>query len=149
MHYTNIGDDVWLGDYKSCNAHLQDFPLSIHLWRETNRHENRLCERVKNNTSNGLAVYWREGEPLDTLSVPFPSIMNYASRSGNLLIHCAGGVCRSPTIAVAVKVARGTNRYQAIADVYRGMWEGYRQTPEFYHKIFNDMFKWFDCQQTL
>lgn len=108
MHFTNVGDNVWVGDFKSCNAYLKDFPLSIHIWRESNRGENRLCQRVLGGEpGEGLSVKWREGEPLSALSLPFETIMQYASRQGRLLIHCAGGVCRSTTLAVAPKIVRG------------------------------------------
>jgi hypothetical protein len=147
-HFTNVQDNVWVGDFQSCNLHLNEFDLSIHLWRETNRHEGHLCNRIKNNGYKGLVVYWREGEPLSKLSVPFSSIMNYARQPGKLLVHCAGGICRSTTIATACKIARGKSRFQAISDVYQGTWTGYRQAPEFYHHVFNEMFNWFDSYQS-
>lgn len=146
MHYhlTDVGTNVWVGDFLSCNDRLHDFDLSIHIWRNANVGENRICNRVKNNLDKGIVVKYRENDPLHTMSVPIRDVVQYASQEGKLLVHCAGGVCRSTTLALIAKMARGCDKYQAISDIYKGTWETYRYTPELYNHVVKDIFLFFD-----
>lgn len=144
MHFADLGNNVWIGDFKSCNKHLKEFDLSIHIWRDENITENRVCRRFKDGIDHGIVVKYREADPIKTMSLSLRDIANYASQDGRLLIHCAGGVCRSATLCLVAKMARGRNRYKAIADIYSGMWETYHHAPELYCHIVGDIFDFFD-----
>lgn len=142
MRLSSVGDDVWVGDFRACDERSGEFGRVIHLWRESNRAEGRLCRHVASGTPPGLAAYWREWEPLATLSVPFPDLMEYARGPGRLLVHCAGGICRSATIAVAAKVARGRCPSHAVGDVYRGLWAAHGYCPCLPDPTLAEVFAW-------
>ncbi len=125
MRLVDCGDDVWLGDFQACDAHLTEFDLAIHIWRPTNEREGRLCQvtrdsRTGKNTSQ-LVLLYREGEPLSKASISIDEIAAYARRPGKLLAHCAAGAYRGPTLAILAKVARGCDPFTATADVARAL----------------------------
>lgn len=98
-YLADVGTDVWIGDWNSCDQLLDDYDLSIHIWRDENVIDNMVCKQVLNNTRKGLVVKYREKDPLNTVSISLREVAYYASQDGKLLVHCAGGVCRSATLA--------------------------------------------------
>jgi hypothetical protein len=125
-----VGDDIWVGNFMACEANLDTFPRSIHIWHPWHAPQ-WICRNVTENQGRGLNVAYREHESLSNASIDPASIAAYARTPGRLLIHCAAGGCRGPTIAVLAKVARGKTVVEAQVEIRKGMLAGYNQEPEF------------------
>ncbi len=118
-----------MGDFEGCDARGHDFPNVVHVWSDLNRTEGRVCRCVSGPVPIGFPVRWSEGERLSAMSIPVDVVVAYMRKPGDLLIHCAGGACRSPVLAVLAMVARGDNVWGAIGHVFRRTWEGRGFTP--------------------
>lgn len=127
MRLIDCGDDVWLGDFQACNSYLPEFDLGIHVWRNANLGENRVCkfarDVIEKRTTGNLVVYFQETHPLSDAHVSIDSIVEYAQQQGRLLAHCAAGASRGPTMCVLAKVARGVEPFKAIDDVTRALYK--------------------------
>jgi hypothetical protein len=81
------------------------------------------------------------------MSVPLAEVAEFARRPGRLLVHCAGAVCRSPTLAIAAKVARGRDVMDAIRDLWSGLWEGYSEPPILMPDPMRELLNWADSRK--
>jgi hypothetical protein len=117
----DVGNGVWVGDLAACNACGSTFPNAIHIWRDGDRDERAICK------ANGkeLSICYKEGGRLATMSVPIDAVVAYMRRPGPILIHCRGGSCRSTTLAILAKVARGCEVKAAIVEVFLSVLDAY------------------------
>lgn len=136
-----VGHEIWIGNVEACDQDHVSHELSIHI-----RHHKKAvplpCRRSTNSSSEGLFLCYDDGDPLTAASVPLESIAAYARRVGRLFVHCGWGLCRSPTIALLCKVARGADPFSAMADIGRGLWEGYEAAPQFHSVPVIDILRW-------
>ena len=146
MRFAHVGHDVWVGEWTACDAHSNEFPLQIHLWKPYNWKEKRFCKRCHASTEthngSGMAIEWVEGQRLAQMSVTVEEVAEYAKQPGKLFIHCAGGVCRSTTLCIVSKVARGANVFDAIRDIYSNLWDQYGNPPDWCTKTIEDVLHW-------
>lgn len=140
--FADVGGNVWVGDVDACAAHADRFPRRVHVWRGRDRDEGRVCRFHPGGDPDGMLVSWREGEGLDAMRPTFAEVRDYLARDEPTLIHCKGGVCRSATLAVVAKVLRGRDVFDAIADVYRGLWAGYREPAWLETPTMRDVLAW-------
>lgn len=135
-----IGHDVWVGNFAACDARGQEFAGTIHIYRDETD-PTGVCKHVLGKQAGGLVVRYREGDPLDSMSVPVAEVIAYARRPGTILAHCAAGMCRGPTLAILAVMARGGDPHEAIAAVSRGLWHSYHdQTqPELHWRPLRDL----------
>lgn len=147
----DVGHGVFIGDFAACDASGDSFPLCVHVGSQLNLTEGRAC-RVYTGASDradkGLSVEWSEGQPLARMSVPLEEVVAYVRRPGNVLIHCAAGACRSPTIALLAKVARGADPWEAVAAIFRRTWEGRGFPPHFTSDPTADVLRWWQSSRT-
>lgn len=126
MRLVDCGDGVWLGDYIACDVSIHEFDLGVHVWRNTNLKEDRVCrfarDVIEGRTKGNLIVYFQENHPLRDAHVPLQNIVEYSRQPGRLLAHCAAGASRGPTMAVIAKVARGCDPLLAIMEVTRALY---------------------------
>jgi hypothetical protein len=120
LQLADCGDDVWVGDHVACNAAIDKFDLSIHLWHDYH-YPDGLCARNLAGPGPGLVIRYRDGEDLGTASVPIDEVVSYVSRPGKLLVHCGLGAFRGPTYAVLAKIVRGCGVEKALADVLKAV----------------------------
>lgn len=146
MRFADVGDDVWVGDWKACDAHSQGFPLQVHVWKPYNWKERRFCRRCHASTETyagaGMAVRWEEGQRLAQMSVPVGEVSGYCRQPGKLFVHCAGGICRSTTLCLVAKVSRGRDVFDAVRDMYSRLWDHYGTPPDWRTKTIEDVLKW-------
>jgi glycosyltransferase involved in cell wall biosynthesis len=121
----DCGDGVWVGSWKACIEQAGKFDRVIHIYR--NDIKQCICEPISSRWEQGgsgqhlgeFLVRWQELQPFEEMEPGLDAVMEYARRPGRLMLHCAGGVCRSPTLALAAKLARGCPPERAKADIIR------------------------------
>lgn len=131
MQLAPVGNDVWVGNFEACNATLGQFHQSIHVWHDY-QNGNWRCNECLDPKGRGLIVRYCDGESLATIE-NLDRLISSCRIPGRLLIHCAMGTYRSPTLAVLAKAVRGCDPFQGMAEVARGTWGHYanRQVPFF------------------
>lgn len=132
MQLADCGHHVWVGDHRSCDASGARFDRRVHIWHSYQQGKNR-CRHIDEDRigADDLVVRYRDGDPLATLGEALPELIAFVGRPGQLLVHCAFGCYRGPTLAVLAKVVRGGDPFDSLAEVARGMWTWYgtRQVP--------------------
>lgn len=138
MRLADAGNDIWYGDHEACDEHVAEFALAIHVYSPANQYEGSWCRCVSQG-GPGLLVEYIEGHLPSGASVPPQQVAEYASQPGRLLIHCAGGVCRSPAYALLAKVARGCEFRAALHDVNTALWQACGCVPEWYAPVLDEI----------
>ncbi len=148
--FAAVGNEVWVGGSACCNRARPQFAGAIHLWKPANLiacNDGVACRHLLDRRLGDLVVEWREDQGTAHLSVPLDGIAAYArGTAGPLLVHCLSGSCRSTAIAVACKVARGCEVFDAIGEVartvyrQRGFFVGWRQDS------MAEIIRWADAQ---
>ena len=138
-----IADGLWLGGLAACKDH--DGP-TIHIWRGDN--PKSTC--AKKDRAGDLAIQYVDGyslpdEILDALAV-------FVTRAkGDILIHCASGVTRAPTLAVAAMAVRSNGLKHPINCVGPVMEANYtwrRVVSNIYFKPLADIVRWYETRWT-
>lgn len=146
MSIAAVGNNVWVGNFQACNEHASEFPLSIHIWYGPAGDMSGVCDCILFHR-DVFDVTYSDNEPMRSASQQMESIVEYARQPGKLLVHCAAGICRAPTVAVLCKVARGCTPWQAMHDVAAGMWLAYRHAPSFGYRPLNEIFNLFSLDE--
>jgi hypothetical protein len=142
MRYTEIRDGVGVGDFAACDVVGSRFGgRVVHVWKDEDR-AGRLCAYVARGTLGGLVVRWREGHPLAEMDPGLGDFLAFVRPPGPLLIHCAGGACRSPTLAVLALIARGRTPHAAVRDVLTAVWDGYGVVANLRDRPVMDIWGW-------
>jgi hypothetical protein len=142
-----VGDRIYVSDHSFCTAYGATFENVIHITSDKDRADGRACRACATGDGPGLIVRWSEGQPLTAMSVPLAEVAEFARRPGRLLVHCAGAVCLSPTLAIAAKVARGRDVMDAIRDLWSGLWEGYSEPPILMPDPMRELLNWADSRK--
>lgn len=151
MSVVDVGHGVFIGDFGGCDERGATFPLCVHIWSQLNVTEGRacrVCKGVAQRADKGLSIEWTEGQPLAKMSVPLHEVVAYLRRPGDVLIHCAGGACRSPTIALLTKLARGDGPWGAIGHICYRTWEERGFVPTFLPDPTGDVVRWWSAQSS-
>lgn len=148
MNLAYVDADVWVGGKDACGAteaglHLR-FDRVIHIWREDQATSG--CWTVLNRAygPRDLLVKYTENQSLSFSDTTPDLIAAFARQPGRLLVHCWGGVCRGPTVAVLALVARGVEYGRAVGDVARAV-AGYGGEP-FGNVALRDIARWAGSQ---
>jgi hypothetical protein len=142
-----VGDRIYVADFTFCDSYAKTFPNIVHISSDKDRADGRACRACATADGPGLIVRWSEGQPLSAMSVPLAEVAEFARRPGRLLVHCAGAVCRSPTLAIVAKVARGRDVLDAIRDVIGGVWEGYGEPTWLMPEPMRGLLTWADSRK--
>lgn len=111
----DCGDGVWVGSAKVCDEQHGKFDRIIHVWRD----DAETCANHIADAGN-MIVHWKEFNPVEPIDMMRPSLAEvaaFAKVRGRLLVHCKAGMTRSPTLALAAKIARGCDLAKAEADI--------------------------------
>ena len=106
----------------ACDREMTRFDRVVHIWRG-DRAGWGVCRHVLKEVDgpDSLMLRWLEEGPIESMSPPLADVLEFASRPGRLLVHCAAGVTRSTAVAVACKIARECPPEKAEADVRAAM----------------------------
>jgi hypothetical protein len=119
---SHVGRDVWVGGFAACDAEGPTFARIVHVYNPAAAHSPVSCRRMRESLTEGLAVRWIEREPVEAMEPGIDAVAEYMGRPGRLLVHCAGGVTRSPTLALLALAMRGEPLYCGFGAVYEGLW---------------------------
>lgn len=145
MRITDLGHHVWIGDFEACDQRSAEFPRVIHIWSRENFAEKRACTLCVAGATDGLVLEMTEGDPLSAHVLD--GIAEYARPIQPLFVHCAGGVCRSATVALVCKIARGCEPFTAIHEMYKTLWTNLGYTPLFLYEPMRDILNWWAQRQ--
>jgi len=143
--FVDVGNGVHAGTFTWCNSHGATYPNVIHIWKPENLTEHRACQCVVTGQGNGLRVCYAEGQPIGSIDVPGTELIAYMRRPGNLLVHCAAGACRGPTITLLALIARGVEPGDAFSAIYRGYWQVRRISPTLVQVPVQDILGWWQA----
>lgn len=141
MNFADVGDGISIGSFDACDALRDRFSLIIHISHPDPNGGGR-CQALTDHLAQGMSIHYSDGESLTKASVPMERVVAYARQDSALFIHCAWAVCRSPTFAVLCKVARGCDPVEAMAEVARATWTGYRVAPQFMTVPLTEILRW-------
>lgn len=101
-HDTPIDDKIVVLDRDFCNQHFNDFSHIIHIWRQD--YPQNSCQFHQPANGNSLTIHYKDGEALtNEIMCEVETFVNsFRDNNGTkqLLVHCAAGLTRSPTIAL-------------------------------------------------
>lgn len=151
----SVGHGVWVGNHNACDIFRKQFsneprlsPKVIHVWHPTQPgHCSNMVGHPSMESSDNLVIAYREGDLFTEKQLQ--SVYDFAFVSSQicppLLVHCAAGMGRSPTLALVCKVARECNIFQAMGEVAKGMWTDYeiKAAPQFLTHPLRSVFEWF------
>ena len=131
MPIVDCGDGVFVTGAAGCNEGGSRFRRQIHIWHDPQRivDVGGTCAAIKAGaTAGGLVVQYTDGESL-AAAVSLAEVVAYCAAPGDLLIHCAFGQCRGPTLGVLAKVARGAPPLLALQNITAAIWSQRRIIP--------------------
>lgn len=149
--YPEIGANIWVGNFQACDDKHAEFDRVIHLWHPYQKGSG-ICSRTNGRfpdvlsprgfgverTETDLFICYEDQAPLDEIQSAVWEFVH--GTDDRLLIHCAAGLCRSPTISLLALVARGTPPVKAVESLYSAMWAGCRLAPHMHHKNVQEVF---------
>lgn len=129
----DCGHGITVGNYLACDS-LRRFDRYVHIWhpyQDGKWHCQAMASR-QDEAPRDLFVEYSDGASLETMVgvTPF-TVARFIGITPAVLIHCAHGTYRGPTLAVLALVARGVEILDALDRVNRACWDGYeaRQVP--------------------
>ncbi len=141
----DAGADVFIGGFADCMG-ATPFDRKVHIWRNRDVLQKRVCTYPRNGGNStpvgcttDLSIYWREGDSLASMSVPVDQFIRFVAPPGKLLVHCAGGHCRSVHLAVLAARVRGLDPLDVIDRINRAMFAGGRFLPGWYWEVIGDI----------
>ena len=150
-----VGNNVWVGNHHACDIFREKFvhqdirlsPKIIHIWHPTQPgHCGNMTGSPSLQSSHSLVIAYKEGDELrsEVLQRIYDFAYSESPIHPPLLIHCAAGIGRSPTLALVCKVARQRNIFDAMGDVAQGMWKYYeiKVAPQFLTHPLSSIFEW-------
>lgn len=143
MKCYDVGNNIFISDYEYCNSldllwivnsqFRPEFDKFIHIYRgDLEKHD--VCNVSKFLARNvdwdfhgkaGLGLNVQHGEGQDISHIA-QEVYNYSIGNDKLLIHCAAGQTRGPTLALLAKVARGMSLIGSIGEIT----DAFRQDPK-------------------
>ncbi len=135
----HVGINVWIGNWDTCKRKHDEFNSVIHIWHESQPSSCSFEEMHSIPNGKDLAIHYREHDPLSTEILE--AVWEHALKPNKLLLHCAAGLGRSPTLTLVALAARGMSVFQGMASVSQAMWEQYQipHMPSFNCKRLNEI----------
>lgn len=141
----DVGNGIFVGDFRACDQSGPSFDRVVHVWKHGDVAARATCGTCLAHTwINGVTVNWTEGEPVSRLTIPMADLMRLFADEGRMLIHCSAGLCRSATLAIAAKAARGVNPFDALHQVAEALWRQRRVMPEFRHSTITSLMEYLE-----
>jgi hypothetical protein len=138
-----VGRGVWVAPASACDAGFGDGKRVIHLAYPDAAAAAVNCRAVEQGRTAGhLLLAYRDGEPFREGGIFLEDVARYAMGGRPLLIHCAAGICRSPTLAVAALIARGDSFDRAVERVWKAMLAGRGVFPDLRFKPMTEIAAW-------
>jgi protein-tyrosine phosphatase len=139
----HVGDRIYVAGLWGCGGVCQataaPFERTIHIYRDDAPQYN--CQAVHGErTGQDLVVEYKDGLPLSRELME--NVAQFASGQHRLLVHCAAGRTRSPTLAIVAKVARGRLLEEAIGEVSCAIWNARRESINLCHEPLRDIHLW-------
>jgi len=136
----DVGRNLFVSHKDVCDTRASEFDRILHIWRDD--HPGYSCEAVVAGNAPGMTLDYKDGTSLTEANHTILEIAEFLSGEDKVLVHCAVGQTRSPTIALIGKVARGDGLWPSIADIFGASWEGREIAWNFCLTPMKEIFKW-------
>lgn len=144
MQAVDCGKGIFVTGAGGCNEHAAAFARRIHIWGGPGRAGDAGCRYLNEGVPPGdVALQYVDGESL-AAAVSLDAIADYARRPGPILIHCAAGQCRGPTVGLMAMVARGEVPWHAMHGITAALWLTRRVTPHWCYIPLAEIFSWWE-----
>lgn len=156
MNVSMIRPWLYVGNREECNQNANEYDGIIHLYRDD--YPDHSCFFI---SDTNLAIRQREGSRLDWIveykdgeSLPQYHIDGVISfvrklREGNissrLLVHCAAGQTRSPTVALLIlSLVERVHPFMLLDGVYSSIWQTRGKIANICHAPLGDIVEWYE-----
>ena len=110
----------------------------IHVHHGGGRDPGGTCDAIR--AGAGHVIEYTDCEPLPRQTIE--QVAAVSALGGKLLVHCAFGQCRGPTLALVALVARGVIPWHALHDVTVALWLRRRIAPHWCPAPLEAIFAW-------
>lgn len=138
----DVGRGVFVSGLDGCDAARLEFDQVIHIVHASRKPQDTCAAAAADSPHT---VEYTDCEPLR------PGVIDYVSGvaklPGKLLVHCAYGQCRGPTLATVALMARGAAASEALHEVTVGIWRRRRIMPHWCPAPMAQIFEWWESEK--
>lgn len=145
---SDVGHGIHVANFQGCNLYGAAFPLRTHIWYGPQGDQKGVCNCIQTKADSGLVLEYTDLHSL-TEAIDIERLVDYFSQPGDILVHCAAGQCRGPTVAIIAKLVRAPEitPWHAMHDITWSLWTYRRAAPLWGNVPLSEIFAWWERRQ--
>jgi len=152
MNVTQVRHWLFVGNRDECNQNGHEYGGIIHIWRDDfPEHSCQYMNGYKiTDCKFHYTLEYKDGHKLPTVVLDNLRMAlndNYLKfgKESKLLVHCAAGQTRSPTIVLFVlSLVERTHPFVLLQDIYDSVWRGRGKIANICHAPLKDIVEWYE-----
>lgn len=148
MKKTMVRSWLHVGNRKLCHACIDEYDYVIHIWRgDKPDHDCLHKDRESDYSLDYIDGAELPEELLTNIANVTQFVMdNMSIRQGSkMLVHCAAGITRSPTIALFVlALIEKVHPLLLMSDLYHALWKQSERMPNIVRTPLKDIVAWYE-----
>ena len=141
---SDVGHGVHVANFRGCDLYGGRFSRSVHIWYGPKGDQSGVCNCIRSGGS-GIVLEYTDLHSLSAV-MEIDRLADYFSSPGEVLIHCAAGQCRGPTVAMIAKLVRAPEitPWHAMHDITWSLWTHRRAAPLWGNVPLSEIFEWWE-----